>query len=417
MASITNEPISYDDHGDIPLGKPFREISPTDISIYLQLNTNVGKSTCQQTCGHCFYINQPEARGRAMDLVEGRRVMAELARRGYKIFPMISDSFANGGEFLMLFGNSHNRDYRQEADRRPTKTMERGEMWTSGAPLLGDDCERLLALGVASGFGSVTITFHGVLDEALTLMPHHAYPISGVFPGRDCERVVANVHKFNASRGNGSGRDLLEVNLGVTIGKHNHGRENLIRYVRYFDRLGVAVVRFNCYHDHGWRYPHLRLSRDEIAAVYRDLKWIHANIPFQFQLGLDEDFGTNGIEVMGFPAHTGICQAGRQLFAVVPDDVEILHEDGALRRERIGTMAGCVDAFKPIVGRLVREIDKSRGSVTYDLEFFHDVIEELTQKRLNGTYTDGCFAGEMLSELRSQWEADRDGRRGRLPIL
>lgn len=417
MARISNEPISYDDHGDIPMEKPFREIAPADISIYLQLNTNVGKNTCRQTCGHCFYINQPEARGRAMDLVEGRRVMEELSRRGYKIFPMISDSFANGGEFLTLFANSHNRDYRQEPERKTTKTMERGEMWTSGAPLLGDDCERLLALGVASGFGSITITFHGVPDEQLMLKPHEVYPISGVFPGRDCERVIRRIHAFNSSRGGGPGGAPLEVNVGVTIGKHNHGRENLIRYARYFDRLGVAVVRFNCYHDHGWRYPHLTLSRDDIAAVYGDVKWIHENIPVEFQIGLDEDFGTSGIEVMGFPEHTGICRAGRQLFAVVPDEVEVLENNPDLRRESIGTMAGCVDAFKPIVGRLVREIDKARGSVTYDLEFFHDVIEELTQKRLNGTYKDGCFAPEMLMDLRAARESGADRPRGRLPVL
>src|SRR5262249_10857054 len=96
---IENEPIAYDDHGCIPFHVPFSEIRPEDISIYLQLNTKVGPRTCGQTCRHCFYINQPEAANQEMDLREGRRVMDDLALRGYRVFPMISDSFANDGEF------------------------------------------------------------------------------------------------------------------------------------------------------------------------------------------------------------------------------------------------------------------------------------------------------------------------------
>jgi hypothetical protein len=422
-----NEPISYDDHGDIPLEVPFRDLRPQDISIYLQLNTKVGRSTCRQTCAHCFFINQPEARNRSIDLSEGRRIMRDLSALGYAVFPMISDSFANGGEFIRLFGNSHNREYRQGLDREPTKTMFKGELWTSGAPLLDDDWRDMLCLALENNFGSVTITFHGAVGEGLTLLPHEGYPIKGVFAGAECVRVIDRIASFNADvRAGAVGRlrhlppelrQPLQVNVGVTIGRHNHGRQSLLRYVRFFNRLPVSVVRFNCFHDHGWLHPHLPLGPPEIAQFYRDLKWVHANVPLNFQLGVDEDFGTSGIEVMGFPQHTGWCRAGRQLFAIVPDGPDVIAEDGARLLEKAGSVAGCVDAFKPIVGRLVRATDKATRRSAYYIDFFHAVIEELTRKRLSGVYSDGCFAHEMLEEERGL-QARRPARHPRsLPVL
>jgi hypothetical protein len=407
---IMNEPISYDDHGDIPLHVPFGDVRPADISIYLELNTKVGKNTCRQACAHCFFINQPEARNRSIDLREGQEIMRDLTALGYSVFPMISDSFANNGEFLRLFGNSHNRDYRQDMDRKLTKTMLKGELWTSGAPLLDDDWRDMLCLALENNFGSVTITFHGIVGEELILLPHEEYPIKGVFKGQDCVRVINRVASFNADMQAGGIERLrmlpqelrqpLQVNVGITIGQHNHRRQNLLRYIRFFDCLPVSVVRFNCFHDHGWLHPHLTLGPSEIAKFYRDLKWIHTNIPLNFQLGVDEDFGTSGIEVMGFPQHTGWCRAGRQLFAIVPDEPTIIEDNEEHRLENTGSVAGCVDAFKPIVGRLVRATDKVTQHAAYYIEFFHTVIDELTRKRLSGVYADGCFAAEMLAEER-----------------
>lgn len=412
MEAYVNEPISYDDHGDVPFNIPFREISPSDISFYFQLNTIVGKTTCRQSCTHCFFINQPEAKGRSMDLLEGRQVIEHLQRIGYKVFPMVSDSFANNGEFLRIFPNSHNRDVRQEPDRRLTKTMHMGELWTSGAPLLEENWEKLLSIAVENGFGSVTITFHGVLDGNLNILPKYKYPIKGIFYGDYCETVIKRIHNFNEALLSNNISELvhlpascrrpIQINLGVTIGKHNNSRENLIRYVNYFNNLDISLVRFNCFHDHGSRHPELAIDRAEIAQVYQDIKWIHSNIKLSFQLGIDEDFGTNGIEVMGFPKHIGWCRAGRQLFAIVPDTPEILFDNEIQCLEKIGVVAGCVDAFKPIVGYLIRQTNKGNKTITYDIKFFHDVIDDLNRKRLDGTYTDGCFATEMLSEISLQ---------------
>lgn len=419
-----NEPISFDEHGALPFSMPFDEIAPSQISLYLQLDTRVGKRTCRQACAHCFYINQPEAANRSIDLPEGRRIMDDLTALGYRVFPMIADSLASNGEFLRLFGNTHNRDFRQEFDCRETKTMEAGDLWTSGAPLLDENWMDYLAEAVRNGFGNVTITFHGVFDEHLRLWPEHAYPIKGVFSGARCAQVIERIHAFNDALRAGRiplaspmpARDPaprpLRINLGVTIGKHNHTLAHLLRYAEYFNQSGVSVVRFNAFHAHGGRLPELVLTKSEVAAWYRDLKWLHDNIALNFQLGVDEDFGTSGIGVMGFPAHVGWCRAGRQLFAIVPDEPEDIERNPNFVREKVGSIAACVDAFKPICGRLIRETTPHAPRPRYYPEFFRDVIEALTRKRMNGTYADGCFAGEMLAELRA---ADVRVNPGHLP--
>lgn len=395
IAQFRNQPIAYDDHGDIPLDVPFRALRPEDISLYLQLDTTVGRKTCRQACTHCFYINQPAAANRSIALHEGRRIMDSLAAQGYRVFPMISDSFGRDGMFLRLFGDTHNRDFHQEENRRPTKTMQRGDMWTSGAPLLDAQWKEYLWTGVENGFGNVTITFHGILDSDLKLLPAEDYPIKGVFAGRDCERVIARIHAFNNEA---QLTAPLDINIGVTIGKHNHSREHLLRYAAYFARLGISVLRFNAFHDHGGRLPQLSLTTAERAQWYRDLKWVHENVPLDFQLGVDEDFGSSGVEVMGFPPHVGWCRAGQQLFAIVPDRPQTIESGEFGRIEHIGSIAACVDAFQPIVGKLIRVTPANGGQPTYKLEFYYDVIEDLQRKRLDRTYRDGCYAPEMLAK-------------------
>lgn len=44
--------------------------------------------------------------------------------------------------------------------------------------------------------------------------------------------------------------------------------------------------------------------------------------------------------------------------------------------------------------------DKSTGARTHDVEFTSAAIAELQRKRMDGTYRDGCFAPELLHEIR-----------------
>lgn len=61
-------------------------------------------------------------------------------------------------------------------------------------------------------------------------------------------------------------------------------------------------------------------------------------------MGVSEDFGTSGINVLGLPSHVGWCRAGRQLFAIIPDSGESMTING-IAHERIGQIVGCVNNF------------------------------------------------------------------------
>jgi hypothetical protein len=413
---VSNKPISYDFHGDTPFTVPFGEIKPEDIHIYLDLDTKVGRNTCGQKCTHCWFVNYEKVYDKSFAMEEGPRILAGLRGHGYQVYPRYVDSFAYGGAFMRLYGPANNREFRQEADHKPTETMEKGDAWTSGRPLLGDDYVELLDLARESGYGTISITYHGVIDENLAVIDDGSYPIKGVFSGADTEKVLRRIADYNERcRADGSETgDAFRVNIGVTVGRHNHGRESLLRYARYFNKLDVDTVRFNNFSDHGGRHPGLRLSREEIEQAYRDFKWLHENEELHFQLGVSEDFGTFGIKAMGFPGHVGWCRAGRQLFAAIPAPETVLFETPQERREKIGDIVGCVNTFEPHLGILVRTVADGEQDARYDLEFDHEAIQAFTDKRMAGVYKDGCFAPELSEELGL---VSRVPQRRRLPLL
>jgi hypothetical protein len=394
-----NLPIAYDFHGDIPFEVPFANIEPKDIHIYLDLDTKTGKNTCEQNCNHCWFVNYEKVHNKSFDLEEGRRIKDMLSKEGYKVFARYVDSFALQGDFMRIHGPAHNREFRQEQDHKPTDTMKKGDAWTSGRPLLADNYVELLDLAAASGYGTISITFHGLIGEDGQLKDEKYYPIKGVFSGANTEKVIARISSYNARP---TTEEPIRVNIGLTIGKHNHSREALIRYAHYFNALGIDTLRFNNFTDHGGRHPHLPLSKPEIEQFYRDLKWLHENIDLNFQLAVSEDFGSFGVEVMGFPKHVGWCRAGKQLFTVIPSATSLLMESAHLKVEKIGDIVACVNIFEPYFGYLYRKTDLQTRKVDYGLEFDHQAIDKFSQLRANGFYKNGCFAKEMLLEKKPE---------------
>lgn len=424
--SIKNLSIAYDFHGDTPFAVPFAQIKPQDIHIYLDLDTKVGKDTCGQNCGHCWFVNYEKAFDKAFSPDEGKRIKEALEEEGYRVYPRYVDSFSYNGDVMRLYGPAHNREFRQDTDHKPTETMQRGDAWTSGKPLLADNHVELLDLARESGYGTISITFHGLIDADLSVLDGKDYPIKGVFAGSDCEEVARRISRYNDDlRSRLSPRraeaEALRVNIGITVGRHNHSRESLLRYALYFNKLGVATVRFNRFTDHGGRHPELQMSREEVEQAYRDIRWIHDNIQLNFQLAMSEDFGTDGIEVMGFPAHVGWCRAGRQLFAVIPTAAEVVRDAAGERCEKIGEVVGCVNMFGPYLGDLLRTTSPDGERSSYALAFDHRAIDEFTEKRLRGIYKNGCFSGELLAEqeieLTHQARAAVAARRRKLPLL
>lgn len=416
---VDNAPIAYDFHGDTPFSVPFAEIRPEDIHIYLDLDTKVGKNTCGQKCTHCWFVNYEKVYNKSFEMAEGPLIKAGLEAEGYHVYPRYTDSFAYDGEFMRIYGPANNREFRQESDHRPTETMEKGDAWTSGRPLLADNYVELLDLARESGYGTISITYHGVIDENLAVPDDGSYPIKGVFSGAETEKVLRRIQDYNQARrlavaGTGEPADEFRVNIGVTVGRHNNGRESLVRYARYFNKLGVDTVRFNNFADHGGRHPQLQMTYEEIEQAYRDLKWLHDNVQMSFQLAVSEDFGTFGIKAMGFPSHVGWCRAGRQLFAAIPAEEVLLSESDGERQEKIGDIVGCVNTFEPHLGILVRTLTGPDRQVSYSAQFDHQAINDFTAKRMAGTYKDGCFARELSEEVGL---VSRVPERHRLPLL
>lgn len=322
---------------------------------------------------------------------------------------------------MRIHGPAHNREFRQEDDHKPTETMKKGDAWTSGRPLLAENYMELLDLAVESGYGTISITFHGLLDENHNLKNEKFYPIKGVFSGANTERVIARVASYNAVRREAAQRygqqhDPLRVNIGVTIGNHNYTREQLIRYAHYFNQLGVSTVRFNNFTDHGGRHPHLPLTQAEVEQFYRDLKWLHENIQLNFQLAVSEDFGSYGIEVMNFPKHVGWCRAGRQLFTVIPCAESLVERTEVMQLEKIGDIVACVNIFEPHLGFLFRKTNLQTAEVTYELDFNHQAIDDFSRQRITGVYKNGCFAKEMLQEKKPAITAQARAAIGRVQM-
>ncbi|AHY08171.1 hypothetical protein [Serratia plymuthica] len=389
-----NMDMSYDYHGDIDFRVPFTSIKNEDIHFYLDVDTFVGKDTCGQNCNHCWFVNYEKVFSKSFGINEGHEIYRKLTDQNFNIYPRYVDSFAHNGEFMDIYGPAHNREFRSGEDKNETDTMIAGDAWTSGKPLLQKNYKELLDKAVKNGYGTISITFHGLVNDAeeCSLHSHADYPIKGVFPGAKCIEVISRIKSYSLESGD---NNLIRVNIGITVGTHNHTKNDLVNYCKLFNKLGVQTVRFNCFTDHGRRHPHLQLTQEQVAQFYQDIKWIHENIPLNFQLGVSEDFGTSGIDILGLPSHVGWCRAGRQLFAIIPEAGESLVINGIVH-ERIGQIVGCVNIFEPTFGYLTRFKHTDSGETDYQIHFNVDAIEAFTQERLSGVYKNGCFAGEIL---------------------
>lgn len=389
-----NMDMSYDYHGDIDFRVPFTSIKNEDIHFYLDVDTFVGKDTCGQNCNHCWFVNYEKVFSKSFGIQEGHEIYRKLSEQRFNIYPRYVDSFAHNGEFMDIYGPAHNREFRSGEDKNETDTMVAGDAWTSGKPLLQKNFKELLDKAVKNGYGTISITFHGLVDdaEACSLRSHVDYPIKGVFPGEKCIEVISRIKNYSQEKGDSN---LMRVNIGITVGTHNHTKEDLVNYCHLFNKLGVQTVRFNCFTDHGRRHPHLQLTQEQVAQFYQDIKWVHENMSLNFQLGVSEDFGTSGIEVLELPSHVGWCRAGRQLFAIIPEAGESQLINGTVH-ERIGQIVGCVNIFEPTFGYLTRFKHAESGETDYQIHFNAEAIEAFTQDRLSGVYKNGCFAGEIL---------------------
>lgn len=395
---MTNLPLTYDHHGSRAFDEPFSEIPPSEIDIYLDVDTRIGKQTCGQACAHCWFVNYEKVFNLSYEVDQAVDIWKDLRAQGYNVFPRYTDSFAYEGELMKVFGSAQARTY-YEQDHAPGETMEWGEAWTSGQPLLADNWRDLLRKAQDSGYATITMTFHGILNEDLSLQDRRAYPIKGVFHGDKFAEVVRRIFDYNEAHAGKDGFPGFRVGAGVTVGAHNHDLNALGRYIQHMDKLGVSALRFNKFFDHGDRHPQLVLTDSQTAEIFESIKILHNKTSFSLQLGISEDFGTQGISVLGLPSDVGWCRAGRQLFAIVPNSEGSKFEIGETMYECIGDVVGCVNVFEPKLGELIKITSPHSTGPKYKIQFNLNAVKALTRKRTTGAYQNGCFARELMDEL------------------
>ncbi len=395
---IKNTPIAYDFHGKHTLATKFEEISPSNMHLYLDFDTNIGKNTCEQACDHCWFSNYEKVSKKSFDFKEGKIITDSLSALGYTVFPRYADSFGYKGEFMKEYGPANSREFREGADHKQTETMLDGDAWTSGKPLLDDNYVELLDLAYKSGYRTISITFHGTIDDDLNIIDHKSYPIKGVFKGENCLKVIKRIYDYN----NMDNECKFRINIGITIGTHNNEQSSIIKYALFFNKLGVNTVRFNNFVNHSNKHEHLELSKDKTIKVYKSVKWLHENIHLNFQLGISEDFGTFGVEVMNFPDEVGICKAGHQLFTVIPSDKKMLESCADVTIEKIGDIVGCVNIFEPHFGSLIKNTNNNSKVSTYSLDFNAKAINDFNEQRLLGKYENGCYVKELRKEMQEK---------------
>jgi len=370
-------------------------LRPEDIDIYMDVDTYIGQQTCGQNCKNCWFVNNEKVKRKRFNIPEGQLIVNDLRKIGYKIYPRYTDTFAYGGEFILAYGASTARVYAEKSSRQLTQTMQKGEAWTSGRPLLGKDAEYLLNLARDYNYGTISISFHGLLNKSLHIEKEEDYPIKGVFHASNFENVVNIIKDYNRRKidKNFAG---FRINVGLTLGRHNFTTENLQRYIDFFNQLGVATVRFNRFFDHGHKHPHLELSESEISSIYQTIKKIHEKLPLNFQINMSGDLGTSGVEIMDFPENVNLCKGGRQLFALIPCAEEFIESEKKDRLVcKVGELTGCVNIFEPTLGSVLREVKDSK--TRYYIRWNTESIEKLFRFRNSEFSSNGCFSRQLLS--------------------
>jgi MoaA/NifB/PqqE/SkfB family radical SAM enzyme len=383
MSETVNLPLAYDYHGKLPLDTNFMDIKPEEIDLYLDLDTSIGSKTCGQNCQHCWFVNYDIVKNKTFKKDSGIEIYEALKKQKFNVYPRYTDSFAYEGQFMKIFGTSRNRSFKENDSFENTKTMEKGEAWTSGRPLLSDNYEELLNLARDYNYGTIAITFHGILNDDLSIQKE--YPIDGVFHGLDTLRVINRIKLFNEKNPN----DPFRISIGITVGKHNHTKEDLLKYIQFFNHIGIDSLRFNNFYDHGHNYPNLVLKKQELEEIYSNFSHIHRFEQLNFQLGVSQDFGTYNVEVMNYPKNVEECKAGLQLFAIIPNDDIQSTSQGDI----IGTVVGCVNTFEPKLGSLYRV--GTGDNTDYKVQFDTAAIKKLQAKRVENTFTNGCFSKEL----------------------
>ena len=280
-ATAPKKPILFDDHTDL-----------SKIELQYIVDARVGKKTCMAMCEFCW-MNRPSTANFVQEPEEALTIINGLKKNGYKVIPLVSDSFAENGKYLKtsLFRNNDDWYLGQAA-------------WTSGRPLIKGDSEKLLSMCVDNKIHTIIMTSHGTEDKER--------PFKGLTQPGVVREAVRLVQDFSERH-----QWAFRIILTFTISQRNRSKEHIWRYFDYCEELGVDVIRFNQFADVKGGYEGDRLSKEDVIETYKTLKETYTAHPSTVQMSVSEDFGSWGVEVMEFPEQVGHCVAGEHLFGVV----------------------------------------------------------------------------------------------------
>lgn len=322
------KPILFDDHTDLTMPE-----------IQYFVDARIGNKTCQARCEFCFF-DKPHIQDHVETPEQAMQRIALLRAQGYKVVPIVADTFAEDGRYLRA-GLFRNNDawYMGNA------------AWSSGRPLLQDNHEELLSLCVDSGIQTIIMTSHGTEEKER--------PFKGLTQPGIVREAVRRIRLFEAKRD-----WKFKITLTFTIGQFNRSREQIQKYLDYCDALGVDVCRFNRFMDAKHEYPSHILSRSEVEETYRLMKETYDAHPGPVQMSISEDFGFWGVEVMGFPAQVGHCVAGENLFGMIYPNLYV-----------------CPVNMTVVCGKMLED-----GTIEWDA-----AVRERLMKAKSHPKFDGCF--------------------------
>ncbi|MTI30034.1 radical SAM protein [Xanthovirga aplysinae] len=281
------KPIIYDDHTD-----------PSKTELHYYIDTRLGKKTCKAMCEFCWlkrdhlseHVEEPEV---ALQRIRG------LAKKGYTVIPMVSDSFAENGKYL-----------KTELFYKNDEWYFENAAWSSGRPLLQDNHEELLDLCVKNKIDTIIMTSHGTENKEKDF--------KGLTQPTVVIDAIKNIRNFEKKRDYS-----FKIILTFTLSRENMSEKSVKSYFDHCEKLGVDVIRFNRFADVQGIYPELRMTKEDTIQSYKTMKKVYEEHPGSVQLSVSEDFGNWGVEVMGFPEGVGNCVAGERLFGVVYPNVYV----------------------------------------------------------------------------------------------
>ncbi len=292
-------PIRHDDHTDT-----------TSLEFYYLVDSRVGRSTCKAMCEFCW-LRRPHLEDFRQEPAEAERIIELMRAQGHRVSPMVSDTFAEEGLYLRsgLFRNS--RDPLEGVDLEGPNLSGGfygsglgNAAWSSGRPLLGERCNEYLQLCVDNNLRSIVMTSHGTEDRERSFR--------GLTQPSVVRDAIERIRAFSAETG-----WWFQIMLTFTVNRTTRSTEDILEYLEYCSELGVDVARFNRFADIQGDHGELCMSPEETEEAYRNLKAAYFAGPEDVQMSVAEDFGSSGVEVMGFPKGVGTCVAGERLFGIV----------------------------------------------------------------------------------------------------